>query len=125
VDGGTWGGPPSPGGAQAEAIRVPYADVNLVRLPSDVDRDALVPYVLLSDVLPTGHHAAMCGRVTPEATVVVVGDGPVALATVLAVRRLGAEQVMVLARSCQLPFDPIVVNDQRAVVGRPSTVDYS
>ena len=50
-------------GAQAELVRVPFADGTLVRVPQPVD-DALVPHLLtLSDVFPTGHHAAVSARV--------------------------------------------------------------
>ena len=44
-------------GAQAEALRVPYADGTLFVLPVAED-DALMPSLLtLSDVMGTGHHA--------------------------------------------------------------------
>src|SRR5207248_10585737 len=46
-------------GAQAEAIRVPQADGTLYALPVAKD-DALMPSLLsLSDVMGTGHHAAV------------------------------------------------------------------
>lgn len=93
--GGMWGGEPSPGGAQAEAIRVPFAAANLVRLPGDGDGE-VVRYLALADVLPTAQHAVTCGEVGPRSSVVIVGDGPIGLATVLAARRLGAERLVVL-----------------------------
>ncbi|MDE0853193.1 MAG: alcohol dehydrogenase catalytic domain-containing protein, partial [Nevskia sp.] len=53
------------GGAQAEAIRIPYADGTLFPLPVGEDH-ALMPSLLtLSDVLGTGHHAAVVARVAP------------------------------------------------------------
>ncbi len=85
-------------GAQAEAIRVPLADGTLVPLPVERD-DALMPSLLtLSDVLGTGHHAAIAARVGPRKTVAVVGDGAVGLCGVIASRRLGAERIILLGR---------------------------
>lgn len=95
VNGGMWGGEPSPGGAQAEAIRVPFADANLVRLPSEGEEES-VRYLSLADVLPTAQHAVTCGEVGPESSLVIVGDGPIGLATVLAARRRGVERMLVL-----------------------------
>src|SRR5512133_1600519 len=83
-------------GGQGEAVRVPQADGTLVVLPVDRD-DALMPSLLtLSDVMATGHHAALAARVAPGKTVAVVGDGAVGLCGVIASRRLGAEQIILL-----------------------------
>ena len=86
------------GGAQAEAVRVPWADGTLFVLPVGRD-DALMPSLLtLSDVLGTGHHAAVTAKVGPGKSVAVVGDGAVGLCGVIAARRLGAEQIIILGR---------------------------
>ncbi len=83
-------------GGQGEAVRVPQADGTLVVLPVGRD-DALMPSLLtLSDVMSTGHHAALAARVEAGKTVAVVGDGAVGLCGVLAARRLGAERIIVL-----------------------------
>jgi hypothetical protein len=85
-------------GAQAEALRVPQADGTLFVLPVGKD-DALMPSLLtLSDVMGTGHHAAVVAKVGPGKTVAVVGDGAVGLCGVIAARRLGAEQIIMLGR---------------------------
>ena len=85
-------------GAQAEALRVPYADGTLFVLPVGED-DALMPSLLtLSDVMGTGHHAAVVSRVGPGKSVGVVGDGAVGLCGVIAAKRLGAEQIIILGR---------------------------
>jgi threonine dehydrogenase-like Zn-dependent dehydrogenase len=85
-------------GAQAEALRVPLADGTLVVLPVGED-DALMPSLLtLSDVMGTGHHAAVGAEVGAGKTVAVVGDGAVGLCGVIAARRLGAEQIIILGR---------------------------
>jgi hypothetical protein len=85
-------------GAQAEAVRVPQADGTLFVLPVGED-DVLMPsLVTLSDVMGTGHHAAVAARVGPGKTVAVVGDGAVGLCGVIAAKRLGAERVIILGR---------------------------
>src|SRR5947208_4554842 len=85
-------------GAQADAVRVPQADGTLVVLPVDED-DALMPSLLtLSDVMGTGHHAAVAAHVGPGKTAAVVGDGAVGLCGVIAAKRLGAEQIILLGR---------------------------
>ena len=85
-------------GAQAEALRVPYADGTLFALPVGEDH-ALMPSLLtLSDVLGTGHHAAVVAKVAPGKRVAVVGDGAVGLCGVIAAKRLGAEQIIIMGR---------------------------
>jgi threonine dehydrogenase-like Zn-dependent dehydrogenase len=85
-------------GGQGEAVRVPHADGTLVVLPVDID-DALMPSLLtLTDVMSTGHHAALAADVAPGKTAAVVGDGAVGLCGVIAARRLGAEQIIILGR---------------------------
>ena len=97
VNGGFFGSP-EPGGAQAEALRIPLADGTLVPLPVGPD-DALMPSLLtLSDVMGTGHHAAVAARVAPGRAVAVIGDGAVGLCGVIAARRLGAEQIIIMGR---------------------------
>ncbi len=91
-------GQPEPGGAQAEALRVPQADGTLVALPVGQD-DALMPSLLtLSDVMGTGHHAAVAARVAAGRTAAVIGDGAVGLCGVIAAKRLGAERIILLGR---------------------------
>ena len=86
------------GGAQAEAIRIPYADGTLFPLPVGTD-DALMPSLLtLADVMGTGHHAAVVAKVGPGKDVAVVGDGAVGLCGVIAAKRLGAERIILLGR---------------------------
>jgi threonine dehydrogenase-like Zn-dependent dehydrogenase len=97
VHGGFFGAN-EPGGAQAEALRIPQADGTLYALPVGKD-DALMPSLLtLSDVMGTGHHAAVAARVAHGFKVAVVGDGAVGLCGVIAARRLGAEQIIIMRR---------------------------
>jgi hypothetical protein len=85
-------------GGQAEAIRVPLADGTLYPLPVRKD-DALMPSLLtLTDVMATGHHAAVTARVSPGKIAAVVGDGAVGLCGVIAAKRLGAEQIILMGR---------------------------
>jgi threonine dehydrogenase-like Zn-dependent dehydrogenase len=97
LHGGFFGNEEIPG-AQAEALRIPQADGTLYPLPVGED-DALMPSLLtLSDVMGTGHHAAVVARVGPGKTAAVVGDGAVGLCGVIAAKRLGAERVILLGR---------------------------
>jgi glutathione-independent formaldehyde dehydrogenase len=78
-------------GGQAEYLRVPYADVNLLRLPpgDDHERD----FAMLSDIFPTGHHGAILAGVAPGDTVAVFGAGPVGLMAAHSAFLLGAARV--------------------------------
>jgi len=85
-------------GAQAEAVRIPLADGTLFPVGAHAD-DALMPSLLtLSDVMGTGHHAAIIAKVTAGKSVAVVGDGAVGLCGVIAAKRLGADQIIILGR---------------------------
>jgi threonine dehydrogenase-like Zn-dependent dehydrogenase len=85
-------------GAQAEFLRVPFADGTLVATP-DRPPDGLVPSLLAaSDVLGTGWFAAVAAQVGPGKTVAVVGDGAVGLHAVLAAKQLGAERIIAMSR---------------------------
>ncbi|MFB7518278.1 zinc-dependent alcohol dehydrogenase family protein [Streptomyces sp. NPDC056144] len=97
--GGFWGSVGSDGG-QGEAVRVPFADGTLVKLPAEAATDdhMLTALLALSDVMGTGHHAALGAGVKPGSTVAVVGDGAVGLCGVLAAKRLGAERIIALGR---------------------------
>ena len=97
LHGGFWGGTKLDGG-QGEAVRVPQADGTLVVLPVGPDDELMPSLLTLSDVMGTGHHAALAAKVGPGKTVAVVGDGAVGLCGVLAARRLGAERIIMLGR---------------------------
>src|SRR4029453_15581363 len=86
-------------GGQGEAVRVPQADGTLVVLPVGAD-DRLMPSLLtLADVMGTGHHAALAAKVGPGKAVAIVGDGAVGLCGVIASKRLGAEQIILLGNN--------------------------
>ena len=103
VEVGWWGSDAPDGGfadgAQGEYVRVPHADGSLVATPG-APEESLVPSLLtLSDVMGTGHHAAVSAGVSAGDTVVVVGDGAVGLCAVLAASRLGAGRVILMSRN--------------------------
>lgn len=99
VQGSFWGGASNDGG-QGEAVRAPLADGTLVVLPKEVENDdAMLKAILpISDVMSTGHHAAVSAGVQPGVTAAVIGDGAVGLCGVLAASRLGAERIIILGR---------------------------
>jgi hypothetical protein len=72
--------------AQAEAVRVPLADGTLVKAPVGEDSALLPSLLTLSDVLITGHHAAVTAGVNARTSVTVVGDGAVGPLGVLAAK---------------------------------------
>jgi threonine dehydrogenase-like Zn-dependent dehydrogenase len=81
------------------AVRVPLADGTLVGVPGSGHSDEMLASLLtLSDVMATGHHAAVCAAVQRGGTVAVVGDGAVGLSGVLAAKRLGADRIIALSR---------------------------
>jgi len=97
VHGQWWGGRANDGG-QGEAARVPLADGTLFKLPGKPDGALLASLLTLSDVMGTGHHAALSARVRAGKTAVVIGDGAVGLCGVIASRRLGAERIIMMGR---------------------------
>src|SRR5205823_4439412 len=97
VHGGFFGTVELPG-AQAEAVRIPLADGTLVVLPVRADDALMASLLTLSDVMGTGHHAARAAKVGRGKTVAVLGDGAVGLCAVIAARRLGAEQIIMMGR---------------------------
>src|SRR5437588_5269578 len=95
VHGGFFGTVELPG-AQAEALRIPLADGTLFVLPVGADEALMASLLTLSDVMGTGHHAARAAKVARGKTAAVIGDGAVGLCAVIAARRLGAEQIIIM-----------------------------
>ena len=94
-DAGTvfFGGPESAGGLdglQAEFARIPFAGVNLVKLPEEITDDQAV---LMSDILPTSYMAAVMAEIRPSDTVAIFGCGPVGLFAITCAQHLGAGRV--------------------------------
>jgi threonine dehydrogenase-like Zn-dependent dehydrogenase len=80
-------------GGQAEFVRVPWADVGPVKVPSGLSDEQVL---FLGDILPTGWQAAVHCDIEPTDTVAVWGAGPVGQFCILAARLLGARQVVVI-----------------------------
>ncbi|CAM3645058.1 zinc-dependent alcohol dehydrogenase family protein [Nocardioides zeicaulis] len=83
---------------QGEYARVTQADGSLVKTDGMPDASMIPSLLTLSDVFPTGWHAAVSAGVRPGGTAVVIGDGAVGLFGVLAASQLGAERVIAMSR---------------------------
>lgn len=89
-----FGGPKSSGsfaGLQAEYARIPYANINLVKLPDKVTDDQAV---LLSDIFPTGYFGAELAEIKPGDLVAVFGCGPVGQFAIASARLREAGRVI-------------------------------
>ncbi|MGY1633482.1 alcohol dehydrogenase catalytic domain-containing protein [Geodermatophilus sp. SYSU D01186] len=81
-------------GVQAEAVRIPFADGSVHRLPEGVPDDAAL---MLADILPTSYEVgALNGGVRPGDTVVIVGAGPIGLAAVMTAGFYTPQQIVVV-----------------------------
>jgi threonine dehydrogenase-like Zn-dependent dehydrogenase len=102
VQGGYWSGQDHQGhavdGGQGEVVRAPLADGTLVATAEQPSQELVAHLLTLSDVFPTGHHAAVSAGVTAGSTVAVVGDGAVGLSAVLAAKRIGAGRIVAMSR---------------------------
>jgi threonine dehydrogenase-like Zn-dependent dehydrogenase len=82
-------------GGQAEYARVPFADVNPLRVPDGLSDEQVL---FLSDILPTGYMGAEMCDIQPGETVAVWGAGPVGQFAIVSARLLGAERVIAIDR---------------------------
>jgi glutathione-independent formaldehyde dehydrogenase len=90
VDMGGWEG------GQAQYVMVPFADFNLLKIPSrEQALEKVLDLTMLSDIFPTGYHGAYTAGVTTGSTVYVAGAGPVGLAAAYSSQLLGAAVVIV------------------------------
>jgi len=78
-------------GGQAEFVRIPFADINCLRVPDTVPDDKAL---YLSDVLCTSFWANEMGSVGEGDTVAVWGLGPIGLLTAMWAVRRGARRVV-------------------------------
>jgi threonine dehydrogenase-like Zn-dependent dehydrogenase len=79
------------GGTQAEAVRVPVADVNLLAVPQGMEDERAL---FLGDILTTAYYGAAIADIQPEDTVAVVGVGPVGFFAVQSAFVHGALRVL-------------------------------
>lgn len=93
-----FGGPEANGafhGLQAEKARIPYANIGLIRLPSQIGDDQAI---LLSDIFPTGWFGAELAEVGIGDTVAVFGCGPVGQFAIASALLKGAARVFAVDR---------------------------
>ena len=81
-------------GGQAEYLRVPFADVNLLHLPPGTDHEN--DFTMLSDIFPTGWHGVRLSGMEPGDRVAVFGGGPVGLMAAHSAVLQGASEVFVV-----------------------------
>lgn len=88
-----YGGPMGTGdcsGMQAEKVRVPYADVNLVKIPDTLTDEQVI---LLSDILPTSYMAAENTFAQPDDEIAVFGCGIVGQLAILSLKQMGVKKI--------------------------------
>src|SRR5207249_9069656 len=79
-------------GLQAEYARVPYADTSVYKVPDGLTDEQVL---FLADILPTAYEVGVLnGKVDAGDTVVVVGAGPIGLATVMTAKLYTPAQVI-------------------------------
>jgi threonine dehydrogenase-like Zn-dependent dehydrogenase len=79
---------------EVEYLRVPYADVNLLKLPPGTEHE--LDFAMLSDIFPTGYHGTGLAEVAPGDSVAVFGAGPVGLMAAHSGFLRGASRVFVV-----------------------------
>ncbi len=82
-------------GGQAEAARVPFADVIALKIPDGIPDEKVI---FLSDIFPTGYMAAENCGIKPGDVIAVWGCGPVGLFAMKSALLLGAERVIAIDR---------------------------
>jgi glutathione-independent formaldehyde dehydrogenase len=109
-------------GGQAEFVLVPHADFNGLKLPGKEGDDWEDDFLLLSDVFPTGFHAAELACVGPGKTVAIFGAGPVGLLAAHSSILKGASEVYVvdaiperLEKAAEFGAIPVDINNGNPV----------
>jgi glutathione-independent formaldehyde dehydrogenase len=85
-------------GAQAELLRVPFADANCIPVPGEAGDDLEDDLVLLADAFVTGWHATELGNATAGSTVAVFGAGAIGLLAAYSALLKGASEIYVVDR---------------------------
>ncbi|RKS71459.1 glutathione-independent formaldehyde dehydrogenase [Motilibacter peucedani] len=84
-------------GGQAELLRVPHADFNLLQLPKGTEHEN--DFTMLSDIFPTGWHGVVLSGMQPGDRVAVFGGGPVGLMAAHSAFLQGASEVYVVDKA--------------------------
>jgi threonine dehydrogenase-like Zn-dependent dehydrogenase len=115
-----FGGPESAGGLdgmQAEFVRIPFANVGMIKLPEEVDDEQAI---LLSDIFPTGYFGADIAQIHPGHTVAIFGCGPVGQFAIASALHLGAGRVIAVDT---IPSRLEMARDQGAEIVDFNTAD--
>jgi alcohol dehydrogenase len=110
-------------GLQAEYARVPFADTSVYKVPAGLSDEQVL---FLADILPTAYEVGVLnGRVEPGDVVVIVGAGPIGLATTMTAKlRTPGTIVAVdlddtrLAKALEFGADVVVNNGSEDAVTR-------
>lgn len=104
-------------GGQAQFLRAPLADVNLQKLPEDLEDHQVV---FLSDIFPTGYMAVQHCNPQPDDTIAIWGCGPVGQFAIRSAFLLGAAKVIAIDDGARVPNRLQMARAAGAV-----TVDFS
>lgn len=78
-------------GAQAEFLKVPYAQANLAKIPDELSDEQVV---LLADIASTGFSGAESAGITIGDSVVVFAQGPIGLCATAGAKLMGASLII-------------------------------
>ena len=101
-------------GGQAEYVRVPFADVSPLKIPSHLTDEQVL---FLTDIFPTGYMAVDVCEVKQGDVVAVWGCGPVGQFAIQSAWLLGADRVIAIDR---FPERLAMAADR----GKAETIDY-
>ena len=96
-------------GVQAEAFRVPAADMNAVKIPDGVSEDQAL---MMTDALATAWFGARQADIRPGSSVAVIGLGPIGL--------MAVDSAFVMGAGVVYAIDPVA--ERRAMAGKAGAV---
>jgi threonine dehydrogenase-like Zn-dependent dehydrogenase len=102
-------------GGQSEYARVPFADVNPLKIPAGMPDEKVL---FLSDIFPTGYMGAEMCNIQRGDTIAVWGCGPVGQFAIKSAYLLGAERVIAIDRF------PYRLRMARERAGAAETINY-
>jgi threonine dehydrogenase-like Zn-dependent dehydrogenase len=78
-------------GAQAEYVKIPFAQANLAKIPDGLSDEQVV---LLADIASTGFSGAESGKIRLGDSVVVFAQGPIGLCSTAGAKLMGASLII-------------------------------